>query len=707
MIRRLGSLLLGLGLIAGTTVAGVVQADEAVASTGVGVTVEMDCPPIDGVTIYRPEAVGTCGPTTANGVTMLANRFTNAFAPQLSSRTHRVQFDPGSRTAPFVCIRWEAIVPARTPPNATRCVTAPAAGSSATLDFGIPTVWSSGYLSNTCNGTTTGTDWSAMWCVNEPSPFRYVEPLFWWYDTDPNGANMGPPPAAPAPVGPPALTCSRSIKIDANGGGGFVTAVAVVSNEHVQAADVFSWRFPWESTWREGQAVAGGRLPAFSEMPPGGWRAQCRVVRTIASGGSASGRWTAGAAARAVQDCATTDVGCLDANSGWQGAALLGAGVATRLKIATPLSAEALKLLQPAAGSNLVHLPGLGYSGAAPPAVTAPATGAGAWSILGGAAAVIGAGVAGYLAGGLLASAGLDEALGMDLGWLCNNNPGYAALNNRACAELAFDSIGLRSDTEFINPDGTNTDPASSGTTWTTAVATAEVLIDPTNPTRGRTTTATAEDPATNPDGSPNALLTPERLQGLESVANDPTAVPSADPGADDNVCPTGFGILNPFAFGKLMRCLFIPTDLTADSVAGGTCSTQFPCSWLAEGHAAAVLIHTDLAGGVDGQACGPSVGFDLPDSIATSVGRDDYRAVLPTPSGLNCPGNGPAGARTADDDKVGDLFGYRSLVRNVARVFLGLGFLALMMSHAPWDRQRDFTLGTEGTAAEPQGTLL
>jgi hypothetical protein len=644
-MRRLLASLALLGLVAGVVPA--VVADSASAHVaGNGVTHRVDCEPYS----YRGQEVGVTvwndcvqeHDTVLGGATL---RFQTGDRPMnLNTGMYQHFFGlvvvatSGNMTGQNLCVR------------VVDRVTGVERRIGASLWTGANTVGARSGVGQLAHRYDNGTFESG----------RNERALWYWFDPDPMCTSEGaPPPALPVAPGVPgpALTCTRRIKDDA-----FVTAYAVVSNPSPSATDVYSWKFPWESEWRQGQAIAGSKLPDLATMPNGGWRAQCRVVRTVLAGGKGSPGWAELPTTLDVQDCRSTDTACLEQHGGWQGAALAGAGVITATKIASPANMATWNIIN--ATSRQTALAAIPKA----PVVAPPPS----WPVVGTSVAVATAGVAGYLAGGLLAAAGLDDALQMDKGWLCNNNPSYRATNATACADLALDTLQLRGHTQFSNPDGSTTQRSAPGA-WVTAEAVAEVLIDPTRPEVGVTNTVVSE---------PNPTPTPEQVAKIEQAAGDPSPTPNpgTETSEDSARCPTGLGILNPFNMGKLLMCLFVPSPASLSAL-HGVCVDEFPCSWVHEAVTSLGVVRADMAAGMlDG--CAPRIGFDWQ---GHQVG-----ARMPSPADSGCAGNGEGGARLTQDDQAGDLFGYRVLARNVGLVLLWFVFIRTMVSKMPWAKGDD-----------------
>lgn len=86
---------------------------------------------------------------------------------------------------------------------------------------------------------------------------------------------------------------------------------------------------------------------------------------------------------------------------------------------------------------------------------------------------------------------------------------------------------------------------------------------------------------------------------------------------------------------------------------------------------------------------CGPTINIPAP---------INWTLHAPTPPESGCPGNGPGGSRTAQDDAAGGFFGWRTPVRSLAVVLLWFGLLVTMSRSFPW-AGRDDLLGSNLSA--------
>lgn len=446
------------------------------------------------------------------------------------------------------------------------------------------------------------------------------------------GGDEGDPPAPPEAVPTPAAACGRDLVVNADG----TTTVKVAgaaANPHAEATDTVRWRLPWDADWRTGPAHSS-QLPPASEQPVGGWRLICEVTRTInpASTATGSGRW----AADSPQTLFDLDVDAMG-DSPLQ-RSLVGpvTGLPTNLPwiITKPHPTQ-------------VPIPPAPAPGAPIPTTPIPGSAPSTWTQIGAAA---GAGVAGYLAGGVLGSLGLDDALGQDKGWLCRWNPGYRFTSPNVCEQfVGSDQPVLRSQMQLLRPDG---QPATSAeaTSWRTAIAVGEVLVDLARPELGARTAVVVEDPATTPTGEPT--LSPAQQEELEELTGE----------EPDDECPTGLGLLNPLNFVKAMKCVlrwaFVPEgDLMGDTWTD--LQERFPFTVLGQ---LTELTQAIIGKGDESKTASscPAVDFrGILEPLGAPIEDDEPLFVrAPTPTGSGCIGAGGV---------AGDVAGHRELLRNLA----------------------------------------
>jgi hypothetical protein len=125
----------------------------------------------------------------------------------------------------------------------------------------------------------------------------------------------------------------------------------------------------------------------------------------------------------------------------------------------------------------------------------------------------------------------------------------------------------------------------------------------------------------------------------------------------------------------------FEPSTTTLTDVQSDMTST-FPLDWVATGVSGVGDVTSAAGTALSGSACGPYVGWSGLDVPSFGVN-------LPSPD-ASCPGNGPGGARTVEDDKAGDLYGYRTDIRDALALFMILAFIVRLSRSAPWVADAD-----------------
>jgi hypothetical protein len=135
---------------------------------------------------------------------------------------------------------------------------------------------------------------------------------------------------------------------------------------------------------------------------------------------------------------------------------------------------------------------------------------------------------------------------------------------------------------------------------------------------------------------------------------------------------------------GLGLQGLFDPSTSTATEV-GTSVQTTFPLSWVTALVGGGDALVTAVDGGISGgSACGPYIGWSASGPVPA------WGVHLPAPSSLGCPGNGPGGAATVEDNTAGDLFGYRVVVRDALLAVIAFGFVVRLTRAAPWSGQPD-----------------
>jgi hypothetical protein len=125
----------------------------------------------------------------------------------------------------------------------------------------------------------------------------------------------------------------------------------------------------------------------------------------------------------------------------------------------------------------------------------------------------------------------------------------------------------------------------------------------------------------------------------------------------------------------------FEPSTTTAAEVEADV-TTTFPLDWVATGVAGVGDVTSAAGTALAGSACGPYVGW-------SGLDVPSFGVHLPSPD-PSCPGNGPGGARTAEDDEAGGLYGYRVDIRDALALFMILAFIVRLSRSAPWVADAD-----------------
>lgn len=137
-------------------------------------------------------------------------------------------------------------------------------------------------------------------------------------------------------------------------------------------------------------------------------------------------------------------------------------------------------------------------------------------------------------------------------------------------------------------------------------------------------------------------------------------------------------GVVNLVAgLGCLLEYLFIPDDLPWSSLWDGF-STSFPFNVLGEGWGVVSMTTDAITTAQGGNLCGAIDLRDVPPPIPGRTGDDlsFLNLKLPTPSDSGCAKNGVSASSLAAENKVGDLFGWRTFFRTLMVIVLWLGVL-------------------------------
>jgi hypothetical protein len=163
----------------------------------------------------------------------------------------------------------------------------------------------------------------------------------------------------------------------------------------------------------------------------------------------------------------------------------------------------------------------------------------------------------------------------------------------------------------------------------------------------------------------------------------------------DDADCPSGWGWLNPLAFVRILKCLFVPQEPFDAGELVDDLASSFPGNWVAAVGSGFSTLVSEANAGLSNSAggCGPDMGLNM-NSVVEVPGDPSHQKApnvhwnLPTPPGSGCHGSGANGARTGTDDQVGNLWGWRTKLRAGAAVFLWFAFARSMVMAPPWARR-------------------
>lgn len=430
-----------------------------------------------------------------------------------------------------------------------------------------------------------------------------------------------PPPVT---VGGPNLQCWREFEQRPDGNW-YANVHARVTNPQQYATDTVSIRLPWETSDR-GVADTGSFVVPLDGMTAGGWRAQCKVHRSLDL-----------TAANGLSPYALVGSGDMK-QAGW-----------IRIDDADP--DEALVGPVGPAGISTEWMTAYVGTGAAGAAVAAAQSGV--------------AVTAGVVAGAALVGAGA-----LYLG----NKTGIVSLDPDGCSlydrlrDLVTDwscppkeetqpeeDVYLRQQVQFANPDGdvmTQTELETATETWGSATAIAEVLLSPAKPAAG-TETVVATDISTT-------TLTET---DIETIKEDP--IPEADPEVEASECPAGVTIILPWNFLKLFKCMFIPRESVLRSKVG-TITDKVPFVVIDEVVTGLGAVYEGLEFGLDSNCFTVEASKALPDDEEAGFGSLDV--TLPAPTSAGCDGSNLIADPTND---AGELWGWRETIRTAMLVLL------------------------------------
>lgn len=127
---------------------------------------------------------------------------------------------------------------------------------------------------------------------------------------------------------------------------------------------------------------------------------------------------------------------------------------------------------------------------------------------------------------------------------------------------------------------------------------------------------------------------------------------------------------------GDLLKWLFIPDELPWSDM-WEDMEGKFPFTAIGEAGGVFGALTSKINEDNYGEACGPVLDLSSAmDRIAMGADTSGFKVGLPNPSTSGCPGSGVAGARTEWDNTLGDIWGYRALVRGIATLFLVVLFV-------------------------------
>lgn len=136
------------------------------------------------------------------------------------------------------------------------------------------------------------------------------------------------------------------------------------------------------------------------------------------------------------------------------------------------------------------------------------------------------------------------------------------------------------------------------------------------------------------------------------------------------------------------LQRLFVPTDANLRSYRARASTAVTGSAFGATAVTATAAVGSLAAlWSTSGSPCGPTVGFDEI-TVTGQATMPGFHVALPSPS--PCPGNGAGGGRTSWDNDAADLYGYRSLVRNLISFAVVFTAVWSLIDTAPWsDRSR------------------
>jgi hypothetical protein len=518
----------------------------------------------------------------------------------------------------------------------------------------------------TAHYATDGVGWDGENMINMRFFYGPATPLY----PDCEAADQGEP-AVEKTVSTPAQLCSRTYS---NQAAQLTVAVSTkVLNPETGLADVVTITVPWEPA-RDGPGPHSFDVPDLSTKPPGGWRAQCKVVRQI------------------PESTSTLNYVADDPTEG-------------------DISVEVSDELNPGllAGSALAA----GYiaNGAAPWLTAAPGTTTAATAAA--TAAGVGLATTGFVVGaGIALTTALvvaDREGLVDLDVLkCGLIDRIRGFGINCPKPQELDSAFTRSQVRLDDPMGNpmTRQQLKQGVKWKTATSIAEVLINPVNPYDPNESPEEKErkkkENEDQPGGKTIVQVRPHPNPTPQDVA-DGTAIwdipnphrQDPEDGSDD--CELGLlELLNPFNMFRTIKCAliaaFVPKASTWAAVMTDVRKT-FPLNVVVGIITAGGTLVTAAQAGLANECWSIDYGGLVPNLPALGADlsqgeRDAMVARLPTPSSSGCAGAFGGSTRTASDNQMGDLGGFRQPVRNLATLALYVVFaMRVIRAFAPSDK--------------------
>lgn len=514
-------------------------------------------------------------------------------------------------------------------------------------------------------GGVNGTD-PSPWPVNHPSGWTG---FYSQGDAESFCAPDDPTVLTKTPVLTPAIDCYKEFTSTG------VKIRAIVGNVSPGANDTVSIELGGNDTFasqlypdgQKGDLTREFSLP-LGPKPTDGWRGTCTVTRQVhqATHRGSSG-WMNGA--HIIKDVPPGDIKKNPRNADWQncgtspganGGLVYNDCSPPQRSFEVPLTPPGPvvpRILPPGEPMPIYTVPPI-----VPPPVLTPLTPIGA-----NVPTIVGIPAAGYtgwnLGGGIL---GLGSRAGLWTGddeWFCEYNPGYRLARGAYCDKILADRPYLRNEI-YLEDRFHHAITGVSTYDWVTAVAQAQVLVDPSNEEVGNRTTTAVELPQPQPD--PNEVTqtgvatdpdTGTKRATAQTGQPDPTnpnptgptiadprpaptpvAPPPSTPGSGD--CSLSlWDLLNPFNIASTMACflklLFIPDNGWSDlTTLWGDLTSRVPFSYLKQAVLFIPSLVTDIADSTSNASCANL----LPHGLNDLPARGGHTATVKDLMG--CPNN-------------------------------------------------------------------